>query len=117
MSINELLDDDTLSDELILYFAAAAKEATGKSYYFMKYAENQIGIITIYYAALDGGRLVLIYDDTGKTERFTISQGRRRGPEPFDIRDHKDVIRAIKHVYRARNQDQENGQHDTNLSL
>jgi hypothetical protein len=112
-----MLINEVLSDELILYFAAAAKEATGKGFYFMKYAENQIGKVTIYYAALDGDRLVLIYDDTGETERFTVSQGRRRGPEPFDIGNHQDVIRAIKHVYRAKKQEQDNGKYDTNLSL
>jgi hypothetical protein len=113
-----MLTNKVLTDELILYFAAAAREATGKGFYFMKYAENQLGRITVYYAALDGDRLVLIYDDSGDKEVFTVNKG-RQGPEPFNMGDHQDVIRAIKHVYKGTEgpKDDQPQQRDGDLSM
>lgn len=63
-----------IANKLILYFAAAAKEATGKPFYFLKYTEptkhnpkNTNSVALIYYAALDGDRLVLLHDNTDQS--------------------------------------------------
>ena len=112
--------DQTLTNELILYFAAAAKEAIGKTYYFLKYDEpktpnqDQKNETLIYYAALDGDRLVLLYDTTKQS--FSVYHYKHQGlAEPFKMTDHQDVIRAIKLVNKSKGQ--QNEQHHTDNSL
>lgn len=89
-----------IANDLILYFAAAAKEAIGKPFYFLKYTDdpkNADNVVLIYYAALDGDRLILLHNNT---DQFSTYHHKHDGPpEPFKIKDHQDMIRAIKHVY------------------